>query len=358
MLPRGVIEVPRVTRQSFSQYTERSFRSLELQSFTIISQYVQREVMKYVSSMPYHERNLKHDIECKCQSKMPILNLTTDTILMKRDSISESDEAMSDLSSKVKTKSFFCKKAFSRLISALEKLFLCSELQKEDINLSTGELALFKEILTKKFLDTQKSSYLYAGDSNDSYDLLKITNNIIADHNSTKRVEENNKFIYKYTMKHLRNQFYVNRGIKNSKTSEITFYEHYFTYTAEQMQVPLEHFYDPLYKTLNRNPSYKTINNKYLSLIFTSSQFKTDFFEFLKSQFKRTYMDMVPMKLNKLFKKLISEVSISQLSLSNFNGMIDRFVEKLRRNKKCKLPWTYKEMVCALVQFNSLIYYY
>lgn len=45
---------------------------------------------------------------------------------------------------------------------------------------------------------------------------------------SLKRVEENNKFIFKTTSKALRNKFYEQYKLKNDKSSEIIFLKFYF----------------------------------------------------------------------------------------------------------------------------------
>jgi len=46
--------------------------------------------------------------------------------------------------------------------------------------------------------------------------------------NSIKRVEENNKFIFKRTMKILRNRFYKTRNINHNKQNERLFFAYFF----------------------------------------------------------------------------------------------------------------------------------
>ena len=45
---------------------------------------------------------------------------------------------------------------------------------------------------------------------------------------SKKRVEENNKFVYKRTLKALRNKYYKSVKLTHNSTNEVKFYSYYF----------------------------------------------------------------------------------------------------------------------------------
>lgn len=249
-------------------------------------------------------------------------------------------------------------KPLEKLIQTTKKLFLCNPFDINDLELADSELCLLKEIINKKLVQN-KIGKMVMGDNNNDYKekLLDTINNTITVHSSTKRIEENNKFVYKYTLKYLRHQFYVKEGLKKSLDSEVQFYRFYFESVCKNLKVPIEYFFDPLYKVCNKNPYYKSINNKYLGLIFCSPSFKADFFSFLKNDFKSTYIMIINSKLRKFFKKLRNDIT-GDRSRKYSSILIDRFAEKLRKNKKCKLPWTIREVNSALVHFHSLIYYY
>lgn len=360
MITPGILELPKAIRESPPSLSFFMFRRMiALQSFNILFQSKKMEQTNCVASdCLQNEKSFYDNFECNCRKKLQVLDQKVETSLQKRHSLSVSDYEIEDYPSKTILKSLTCKRAFQKLIPVVEKVFLCNELQFEDLQLATSELELLKEVINKKFGSTFKDASSFFDTNKDQSELLDRVNKMLLKHKSAKRVEENNKFIYKYTMKYLRKQFYAKKGLKNSKTTEIMFYEHYFSQISEQNNMKLDNFFDPLYKTLNKNPSYKTINNKYLSLIFSSTHFKCDFFDFLKFNFKNTYNQMVPFKLKKFFKKLRSDVVSTQASLDSKEDLLKKFTDKLRYNRKCKLPWTYKEIACAIAQFASLIYYY
>lgn len=244
-----------------------------------------------------------------------------------------------------------------KLIQTTTKLFFCTSLELNDIDLNTSEICLLKEIINKKFANKSGKYNKFCFKQKNKEEILTEINNFFTLYSSTKRIEENNKFVYKYTLKYLRNQFYIKEGLIKNNDNEILFYRYYFKNIAENLNVPLEYFFDPLYKTSNKNPFYKSINNKYLSLIFSSSHFKSDFFTFLKKDFRDTYSFIISSKLKKFFKILRSDLMSDRSGKYN-DVLIERFANKLRKNKKCKLPWTIIEVDNALTHFNSLIYYY
>ena len=250
-------------------------------------------------------------------------------------------------------------KPLSQLFHVTKKLFLCDQLTIEDLSLSEAETNLLIEIVNKKF-GIKRTPNISEGrqiQPSDRETLVNEINGYIHAHVSTKRIEENNKFVYKYTFKYLRHQFYVRKGLQKSSENERLFYAYYFENSANDLKMPIENFFDPLYKVCNKNPFFKSINNKYLGLIFSSQLFKIDFFGFLRRYFKNTYFMIINSKLRKFFKKLRLDI-MSDRSGQFVNMLVDRFVEKLRKNKKCKLPWTVEEVSNALIHFQSLIYYY
>lgn len=267
------------------------------------------------------------------------------------------DESMPMIVSKQARSQSKTRKIFYRLALAMQKLFECEELCERDVHMSEAEQHILCQVALKKLVHGPECD-LHALEGKVGIQLAEHLNSLIFEHKSTKRVEENNKFIYKYTMKYLKKEYFTRNSLKSSKEAEIAFYQHYFASMSAELKISIDDFYDPLYKTLNKNPSFKTINNKYLSLIFSSNAFKADFFAFLKSDFKRTYIDMIPGKLNKFFKKLKDDMSTIVRKNTKDGQSINKFTEKLRRSRKCKLPWTCKEVTSALAQFNSLIYYY
>lgn len=359
------IKIPELfsARNSASNTTQRSNVSKPWTLSTniqIISQYVDRSAEQ--PPMPHNTTRL-HSLNCPATKST--LSLQGQPAEQLGDSKPNSQiacprhkQSSSISSTECAAKLSYVVKPLDRLFRTAKKVFSCNLLTVADLEMSRSEIGLLLEVVNKKFV-VKKIGGGRLADSGalNKVELVEELNNCIQSHGSTKRIEENNKFVYKYTFKYLRQRFYVKEGLKKSIESEVLFYRYYFEESAANMKITLDHFFDPLYKVCNKNPHYKSINNKYLSLIFSSPIFKSDFFDFLKLEFKTTYVAIIHSKLRKFFKKLRNELTADR-SAQFSSALIDRFVEKLRKNKKCKLPWTIEEVSSGLSHFQSLIYYY
>ena len=308
--------------------------------------------------VPYTLQPTNDSLDCRCHSLEQVEEAEYDDLLAKRSLASFGSSELDNCSLRPEFGFFRDFSSFENLMILLEKVFQCAEVDIDDLDISLAEARLLQEIIGKKFLNGKKAEFPELNTPKAKLSTLQWINGVLATYKSTKRVEENNKFVYKYTIKNLKRRFNVKNGLRSTQTNEKLFYRFYFQSVSEDLKIPLDHFFDPLYKTLNRNPAFKSINNRYLALMFSSTQFKTDFFEFLKSEFKDVYTGISNKKLKKLFKQLKKEISEAETGFRSVNEAICGFAERLGRNHKCKLPWTYREVSTALSQFNSLVYYY
>lgn len=358
---KGILELPKAVRQTTESTNEA--RRLDISPpVSLIFQYKPLEPVGgglppaplFLTSLT----GIDETMSCNCNERGQSAELTSVTIRPKRVSGASIDSGVTCPLSLRAQEGVIQVKLLQKLSKTLYKLFLCADMGADDLDLSAAEIRVLKEVVVKKFTGTAECDISNIYKINDKTVLLELLNSVTSEHKSMKRVEENNKFVYKYAMKYLKRLFFLRKGLRNCQMSEVSFYEFYFKSTAEHLKLPIENFYDPLYKTLNKNPAFKTVNNKYMGLIFSSSQFKSDFFNFLKNEFKKTYNDAVPGKLHKFFRKLRAELLNTDPLRHDGEEAIDRFSRRLQRNRKCKLPWTYREISCAVAQFNSLIYYY
>ena len=170
---------------------------------------------------------------------------------------------------------------------------------------------------------------------------------------SKKRIEENNKFVYKHTMKFLKAQFYTSRKLKYNKESEMEFYQHYFEDISKKTKKPLELFYDPLNITSKYSKKPKTISNTHILLIFDCNNFKAKFFEYIDTNFKEDYQTSIYKKFEKFLSNLESLISKS----SDFERVacVEKFIEKLQTSKRCKFPWNSTEIDQALNHYAKHI---
>ena len=166
---------------------------------------------------------------------------------------------------------------------------------------------------------------------------------------SFKRIEENLKFVFKLSCRHLKKKFEKRRSFLGfSKRFEKLFYRFYFEKESKERGIPLKEFYDPLSYAVDS----KTINQNYLRRVLSVYGFRTDLLKYLKSgEFKRDYQRSIRSKLNKLLGRFdcLFE-SQEDLEKKNYTTRVKRY---FRRNKQCKLPWSEREIEKSLTDFLS-----
>lgn len=246
-------------------------------------------------------------------------------------------------------------KLLRKVTESISKLFKQKCLSYDDLSLSFNEFKLFVEIFNKKYLNEKAiDNKLISLDPGYKIEFLQKINKALQSHSSRKRVEENNKFIFKYAVKVLKTRFFKQRKIIATQENEIRFYKHYFEETARVLERPLDHFFDPLYKTVNRNTEYKSINSKYMSIVFASKEFKGEFFNFLRNELYDHYMKNIDKKIAKTLKKLKYTLYKGENNTEAIDSIFEENLKALKKNKKCKLPWTHVEIESALEQFECI----
>ena len=237
----------------------------------------------------------------------------------------------------------------SGLYNLLVKLFLTDvKILEEDLYLSQVEHLLLMQLVRRKFRRIEKQldvGKFYAND--ELFELIQR----IKQEKSAKRIEERKKFVFKHTIKKLKKEFVNSEFYKNNSNSKEVFYMYYFGDLAKSKQVSLDGFFDPL-NHKQGEPTYKTLSNNYLSLIFESDHFRNDFNEYLQSQdFVIDYQKTVQKKLEKLLIKWDGLISTYVDPLALSKTINDYFVS----NRQCKLPWTPNEINHAITSFKKFM---
>lgn len=181
----------------------------------------------------------------------------------------------------------------------------------------------------------------------DINDLLTV----LATGESSKRLEENLKFVFKYALKYLKIKFKKRRSFFSyTNRFDHFFYMYYFGDVSKQKGSPLKEYYDPV----NYEQGEKSVNQAYLKRVVTSELFRKDITRYLKSgRFQRDYLKSLKGKLYKLLIRFDSH------SAKNKNPLNKKFINQIKRyfrkNKQCKLPWSKTEIRKSLSDFFSFV---
>ena len=240
---------------------------------------------------------------------------------------------------------------FENLAVALTSVFKGEINELKDIQLDSIENKLLKTMLIKKFGGHLNKSIRFR-DSTDEIDLSEVIN-ICNSFDSSKRGEENNKFVYKHTLKYLKAQYYDKKNLRYNKKSEELFYHFYFDEEAKKTENPIEAFYDPLNVQLRNNKTSKTISNDHLKLVFGCKVFKTCFFDYIGNSFKEDYQSSIYKKIEKILLKL--EKKIKQEKKKSRDELIKEYIDDIKNKKRVKFPWSSKEIDAATSHFSKHI---
>ena len=226
---------------------------------------------------------------------------------------------------------------FQNIINVLRSWYENPIVQPNLQGLSKFELELTITIIRRKL--SQKNGSFSSGDLRES--LLSY----FSEYNSksSKRTEENNKFVLKHTLKLMKNEFFKKRKISSSAEAEEQFFQYYFGDTEM-----LKEGFNSFGRNLGSKSGSLPITQ--MRKILEVKKFSVDFFDFLKiDNFEKnllaiSYSKTIPRKLKKLFKKW-EKPWAKQRKTTRVN-ILDYF----RNNSQCKLPWTNREVLSAVSQ--------
>lgn len=248
------------------------------------------------------------------------------------------------------------KSAIDQLTQASTKLFISTQLTEEDLGQTHSHYNLLRIFFKRKFgspaLDIANKDNFSA--SFKRKQLAKI-NSRLALGDSQKRVEENNKFVFKLAIRKLRKQFLDKSGLPNRRSGELKFYRHYFGELADSIKLPLNSFFDPLYRTNLKNRMFKSINNGYMGLVFKSRSFRKEFVEFLHFGLIKEYEEGVGGKVEDLLGGLRSELEGGEEGEGVEEKVFERHVGVFGKKARFKLPWTLAEAHKAADQFKMTL---
>ena len=230
----------------------------------------------------------------------------------------------------------------------LKALFNLSFDRLQNITLDYDQLSRAAAIINTKFQVEFPIRSLYSITSFNSLCSLK----------PNKRPEESYKFVFKHAYKNLKQRFRTDRP-ELSKLGfndlNLQFYRHYFQETAEKLGIGINNFFLPLTPDSYCNKKLKviaqTINVSYITLVCQSRLFMDNFMAYVNQSFIPDYSELINTKVDNLCDKW-ENLYIEAFGNEKIIGFICEYVHL---NKKCKLPWTIKEVEFAVEIVNKLV---
>lgn len=252
---------------------------------------------------------------------------------------------------------------FPELQNVCLKILWCEHISQEELDcLSTDYREIIKNFLCKKKLLQ----------INDELDFNEDKFNQVCKNNGIKRNEENLKCVFKYALKFLRAEFRKkhsefkfrkqNANMKHKNLVDLGFYTYYFGKIADEYGYPISKFFHPKVfsgnETLNENidePDQrpKTINKEYIDNLKKSSKFMQDLQDYLNDSFVKSNNEVSgviteykAISQEKLYQKL--DKWYRNFKKKGWEGTCSDIIKELKKNDKCKLPWSVREMEKAV----------
>ena len=231
---------------------------------------------------------------------------------------------------------------FKNLCLTLESLFVqnkvsCAMIQK----LTSMDEDVINLLLQRKF-----AKRLTDDEMKQTAEKKASLINDIINSKSQKRPEECYKFILTRVIK------YLKRRLKDFPDCpadvEAYLYELYFKDTANKLGFPITDFHYPL---TGQRGKFK-LNSVYFDKIFKSEKFLEGVGDYINNILYNEYKSEIMKKIESLLVRWDQQL---QDSTTNIPELEKNIKEYLLRNKRCKLPWTMKEVTESIERFVTLI---
>lgn len=233
-------------------------------------------------------------------------------------------------------------KSTSGLFVLLKKLFTGENTEDLDFFLSSIEKQILAALISRKFDQSLKSVLSIAH--------LKQSIDKIFESQGNKRPEENYKFAFKRVLKVMKSNFKKTHPPKTNshrRNHEKAFYEFYFKSIAEKKKIPIESFFHPRTSRPQNRNQQKTINSEYIKAISESRPFIQKFSEHLSvlAEDSKALIESKIFGLLGQFENYLQDFPTEG---------VKKITEYVTKNKKCKLPWTTKEIGDAVKVVEDL----
>lgn len=196
-------------------------------------------------------------------------------------------------------------------------------------------------ILTVDFIDTSNHEE-FSSQMKKFIDFLQSLN-------ICKRVEENNKFVYKHTTSFLLTQFVYDNDLKFNSASEHIYYQHYFGSYATSKGLKVGDFCDPLKTKLRTTRKTKSLNTDYILRILGCDLYKKEFFKYLYKGFEEDYLSATYKKLQRML--IVLDDNLNSAATQDQDKILREFIRTKINHRWCKIPWNRSEVKAAVAHF-------
>lgn len=134
------------------------------------------------------------------------------------------------------------------------------------------------------------------------------------------------------------------KGKKKEKIAEEKFYEKYFKTELEKIGVSITFSHQPRKSSSEAIPLFNptTINSNYVEAVMSCKTFKAEFLNYVDNRFVKDYCRSREAKISRVLEKCL------QLLIEHPNKGPEMVVDYIMKNKKCKLPWSNRELNQAI----------
>lgn len=223
--------------------------------------------------------------------------------------------------------------------------FKGEELGEKRILLFEYEARIFESIIQRKYKRAYKCTENIVFDKSDMNRLKKYL--------STKRAEENYKFVFSKCLKRMKECFRSTVGKRmTSKELDYAFYKSYYSAVMREEGIGVEVFFCPTNSLSKTKRVSKTINLDYVANLAKSQQFIIEFSKYMNSGLIEDYFEDIEEKINGLVSKWKDDFREKR---EGDNKIVLKTIKSyIEHNNKCKLPWSKSEIERAIQAVKKL----
>ena len=225
-----------------------------------------------------------------------------------------------------------------RFIILITKLFTSEALTDSDLILKPYQIDLLKELVLKKYrtrikISISQNQFPQQFKFQLNKELARATK-----FKRKKRNEENRKFVFKFVLNKMMEEFYQEMDVQGSFYNQKQFYKYYFGHLADSKKCVLNSFFDPLYRTQLKNKRFMSINMAYIATVLRSKIFKKRFKEIVENEFEEAYKEFLKVRVTDILKSLkgkdrfLTEEKCYYILKKEIQGKIS-----------FRFPWTWEE---------------